>query len=131
MELKFNISITTKSAPGTPAKRDISIYTFLEARPGFINTEYLVGQVELFLHEWQTAGGGEPLGRLGRLAVTHLDHPEMFGVPVHPQLELLDTGLRFGVWERSCFRGMSELASHILELSPVATSNSTHVFFLR
>ncbi len=65
------------------------------AGPGFINHEHLVGQGELFLHERQEAGRGEPLRRLGRLAVTHPGHPEMIGVPIHPQLELLDTDLRF------------------------------------
>ena len=98
------------------------------ARSGFIHHKDLVGQGELFLHERQEAGGGEPLGWLGRLAIAHPDHPELIGVPVHPQLELLDTGLRFGVWERSCFHGMVECVFHIRELSPVATSNSTHAF---
>ena len=73
------------------------------ARPGFVNDEDLVGQGELFLHERQEAGGREPLRRLRRLAIAHPDHPEMIGVPIHSQLELLDTGLRFGVWKRSCF----------------------------
>jgi hypothetical protein len=58
-------------------------------------------------------------------------HPEMVGVPVHTQLDLLDTGLRFGVWERSCFHRMVEYVFHIQEMSPVATSDSTHAFFLR
>jgi hypothetical protein len=51
------------------------------------------------------------------------------GVPVHPQLELLDTDLRFRVWERSCFHGMVEFGFHTLKLSPVATPFSTHAFF--
>ena len=99
---------------------------------GFVNHKHLVGQDELFLHEGQEAGRGVPLRRLRRLAVTHPDHPEMFGVPVHPQLNLLDSGLRFRIGERSCFHGMSELVGfHTLELSPSAASNSTHAFFLR
>ena len=57
--------------------------------------------------------------------------PEMVGVPVHTQLDLLDTGLRFGVGELSCFHRMVEYVFHIQELSPVATSDSTHAFFLR
>jgi len=51
----------------------------------------------------------EALGWLGRLAIAHPDHPEMIGVPVHPELELLDTGLRFGIAERNDFRSHVEL----------------------
>jgi len=58
-------------------------------------------------------------------------HPEMVGLPVHTQLDLLDTSLRFGVGELSCFHRMVEYVFHIQELSPVATSDSTHAFFLR
>jgi hypothetical protein len=57
--------------------------------------------------------------------------PEMVGVPAHTQLDLLNTGLRFGIWERSCFRHMVESVFHIKELSPVATSDPIHAFFLR
>jgi hypothetical protein len=41
----------------------------------------------------------------------------------------LDTDLRFDGWRRSSFQGMVECVFHRLELSPVATSNSTHAFF--
>jgi hypothetical protein len=41
----------------------------------------------------------------------------------------LDTDLRFDGWRRSSFQGMVECVFHIQELSPVATSNSTHAFF--
>jgi hypothetical protein len=41
----------------------------------------------------------------------------------------LDTDLRFDGWRRTCFQGMVEYGFHILDLSPVATSNSTHAFF--
>ena len=68
------------------------------AGAGFVNHEYLVGQGELFLHKGQEAGGGEPLRRLRRLAIAHPDHPEVIGVPIHPQFELLDTDLRFEYW---------------------------------
>ena len=73
------------------------------ARSGFVNHEHLVGQRPLFLHERQEAGRGEPLCRLGRLAVAHPDHPEMIGVPIHPQLELPDADLRFRIFRRICF----------------------------
>jgi hypothetical protein len=71
--------------------------------------------------------------RISRLAHSSVQpsHPEMAGVPIHTQLDLPDTGLRFGVWERSCFHRMVECVFHIQELSPVATSDSTHSFFLR
>ena len=73
------------------------------ARPGFVNREHLAGQGELLPHEGQEAGGGEALGWLGRLAVAHPDDPEMIGVPVHAQFELVDWGLRFGWEERIGF----------------------------
>jgi hypothetical protein len=72
-------------------------------RPGFVNHEHLVGQSELFLHEGQKTVRGEPLRRLGRLAITHPDHPEMIGVPVHAQFELLDSLLRFRIERRIRF----------------------------
>ena len=81
------------------------------------------------MHEGQEAGGRKPVGRLGRLPIAHPDHPQLIGVPIHPQLELLDTDLRLDGCRRSCFRGMVECVFHIQELSPVATSNSTHAFF--
>jgi hypothetical protein len=99
------------------------------AGSGFVYHKYLVSQGELFLHEGQEAGRREPLGRLGRLPIAHPGHPEMIGVPIHSQLELLDTDLRFDGWRRTCFQGMVEYGFHILDLSPVATSNSTHAFF--
>ena len=73
------------------------------ARPGFVNHEHLIGQRELFLHEGQEAGWSEPLRRLGRLAIAHPDDTELIGVPVHPELELLDANLRFRIRERICF----------------------------
>ena len=57
-------------------------------------------------------------------------HPEMVRVPVHPQLDLLDTSLHFGIWERSCFHRVFEHVFHVQELSPVATSDSIHPFVL-
>ena len=78
-------------------------------RPGFVNDKHPAGQRQLFLHEGQEAGRGEPLRRLGRLAVAHPDHPEMIGVPVHSQLELLDSCLRFRIWRRIRFHRHVEL----------------------
>jgi hypothetical protein len=73
---------------------------------------------------------GVSIFRLARSGV-QAGHPEMVGVPVHTQLDLLDTGLRFGVWERSCFHRMIEYVFQIQELSPVVTSDSIRAFFLR
>ena len=79
---------------GDPKGRQLAVQV-KAAGSGFINHKDLVGQGELFLHEGQEAGRGEPLGRLGRLPIAHPGHPEVIGVPIHPQLELLDTDLRF------------------------------------
>jgi hypothetical protein len=100
-------------------------------RPGFVNDKHRIGERELFLHERQERGRGEPLRWLRRLAVAHPRHPEMIGVPIHTQLELPDTGLRFGVGQRSCFQGMVVFGFHTLTLSPVATSFSTQACFTR
>ena len=54
----------------------------------------------------------------------------MIGVPIHFQVELLGPGLRFRGWTRRPLYGMVECVFHIRELSPVATSDSTHAFFL-
>ena len=88
---------------GRRAQRSELAVEVKAARPGFVNHEHLAGQRELFLHERQEAGRGEPLRRLGRLAVTHPDHPEMIGVPVHSEFELLDSVLRFCVGKRIRF----------------------------
>ena len=63
-------------------------------------------------------------------SVVQPGHPEMVGVPGHTKLELLHTGLRLGFWERNFSHRMVEYVFHMLELSPVATSDSTHAFFL-
>jgi hypothetical protein len=47
------------------------------------------------------------------------------------QLELLDTGLRFGVWARSFFYRMVEYFFPWQALSPGASSDSTHALFPR
>ena len=73
------------------------------AGSGFIHGKDLVGQGELFLHERQEGVRAEALGRLRWLAVAHPDDAEVVGVPVHPHLELLDTGLRFSFNERIGF----------------------------
>ena len=43
-----------------------------------------------------------PLRLLG-LTITHPNDPEMIGVPVHPEFELLDSVLRFRIWRRIRF----------------------------
>ena len=98
---------------------------------GFIDHKHPVGQGPLFLHVGQEALRDETLSRLRRLAIAHPDHPEMIGVPIHTQFELLDVGLRFGGWKRRTLFGMVECVFHIQELSPVAPTSSTHAFFFR
>jgi len=73
------------------------------AGTGFVNDEDLIGQGELFLDEGQEAGWREPLGGLGRLAIAHPHHTELFDVPVHGEFELMDSVLRFGIQRRIRF----------------------------
>ena len=61
------------------------------------------GKVGLLFDEFAEGGVAEALGGLRGLAVAHSHHAQVIGVPVHPQLELMDTGLCFGFGQRSCF----------------------------
>ena len=106
------------------------------AGTGFVNDEDLVGQRELFLDEIQEAGRGEALGRLGREAVAHPRDAEMIGVPVHPELELVDSVLRFrfegriGVHRHVDFR-LCWLFTDIIVVAHCANNFNMPSFFVR
>ena len=89
------------------------------AGPGFVNHEDLVGQRELFLHEQQETGRGEPLRRRRRLASAQPHHPEMIGVPVHAELQLLDSVLRFRFERRIRFLRYAEFMFEVYGLTNI------------
>jgi len=87
---------------GDAQRRELAV-EMKATRTRFVNDEDLVGERQLFLHEGQKAGGGEPLGGLRRLAIAHPHHAELFDVPVHAEFELVDPGLRFRIGRRIRF----------------------------
>jgi hypothetical protein len=133
------VSPAPAAMPGAGTNEDFSavsrsVVELLQSR----DTARFAAELAPAVEDWQSilstnVTGQNPDPFISRLARSSVQagHPEMVGVPVHTQLDLLDTGLRFGVWERSCFHRMVEYVFHIQELSPVATSDSTHAFFLR
>lgn len=106
------------------------------ARPSFVNHAHLIGQGELFLHEQQETGRGEPLRRLRGLAIAYSDDPEMIGVPVHSEFQLLDSVLRFRFWRRIRFHRHVEFMFDVYCLTDINSCRPLrqllqHAFFFR
>jgi len=82
---------------------------------------------------FHTASRRTAVGAVRSAIAVHVASRRWLGVPVHTQLKLPDTGLRFRIGERSCFHGMIEdlivYLHNVIKLSPVALTSSTHAFF--